>query len=78
MSKDLAVPSSPNKKNKAKAYVSISKDKYFQSELFGKVIAYIQKHPGQCSFKEHKDKMILTFTGVGTIEDGLKILSEIK
>lgn len=65
------------KKNKAKAYVSISKDKYFQSELFGKVIQFIQSHPKQCSFKEHKDKMILTFSGVMDLDSALHILRQI-
>lgn len=61
-----------------KAYVSVSNDRYFQSDTFGKVLKYIQLNPRVCSFKEHKDKMILTFKNLPTIERALVVLKEIQ
>jgi len=67
------------KKGIAKAYVHITNnDKYFQSNIFGSILSYIQSNSRRSSFKEHKDKMILTFKEVGDIQPALELLRQIQ
>ena len=61
-----------------KGYIKIEKnDDYFQSDLFGRVLAYIQQNPQTASFKEHKGKMILTFKKTSSIEIALGVLGAV-
>ena len=61
-----------------KGYVKVEKnDDYFQSDIFGRVLSYIQQHPQTASFKEHKGKMILTFKRTDAIETALAVLGGI-
>ncbi len=61
-----------------KGYIKIDKnDDYFQSDIFGRVLAYIQLNAQTASFKEHRGKMILTFKRLPTIEKALEVLSKV-
>lgn len=58
-----------------KGYVTVEKnDDYFQSDIFGRVLSYIQQNPQTASFKEHKGKMILTFKNTNTLDIALAVL----
>lgn len=65
------------KNGKAKAYVGLDKDAYFQSDVFGKVLAYIQTNTKKCEFKQLKDKMVLVFNDIKDISTGIQILKSI-
>jgi len=65
------------KGEKVNAYVSIEKDRYFQSEVFGRILAFVQKNPRISSIKEQKDKMVLTFLGINTIKEAIEKLEKI-
>jgi len=59
-----------------KGYIKVEKnDDYFQSDIFGKVLSYIQQNPQTASFREHKGKMILIFKKTSSLEIALGILS---
>lgn len=66
-------------KNKViKAYVSIpNNDTYFQSDVFGKVLAFIQQNSKTCSFKEIKEHMVITFSAIPSIQEGLLLLQKL-
>ncbi len=66
-------------KNKViKAYVSIPhNDAYFQSDIFGQILTFIQKNPKTCSFKEIKGQMVITFSSIPSVEEGLVLLQKI-
>lgn len=59
-----------------RAYVSIeNNDDYFQSPLFGKVLAQIQKQPQELSLKEIKNKVVITIKNISTVVDALEALT---
>ena len=61
-----------------KAYVSIpNNDTYFQSDTFGKVLAFVQKNAKTCSFKEVKGQMVITFSAIPSINEGLTLLQKV-
>ncbi|MCP4520758.1 MAG: transcription-repair coupling factor [Cytophagales bacterium] len=61
-----------------KGYVAIEgNDAYFQSETFGKILAFIQTNSNRSKFREYKGQMIITIKNVGTIEDGFNVLQNI-
>ncbi|PWJ39301.1 transcription-repair coupling factor [Sediminitomix flava] len=50
---------------------------YYQSEEFGKVLAFVQKYPRKCSLKETKKRLILNIADIPSIENALNCLAEI-
>lgn len=61
-----------------KVYIStVNKETYFNSAIFGAILKYVQLHPKHCKLKDAKEKLIISFEPVSTIEMGLEILSSI-
>lgn len=59
-------------------FVPASKERYYKSEVFGKVMQFIQKHPKTCKIKEFKNRLILTVSGANTIQKAKKWLDDMK
>ncbi len=59
-------------------FVPSSKERYYKSEVFGKVMQFIQKHPKTCKIKEFKNRLILTVSGANTIQKAKKWLDDMK
>ncbi len=60
-----------------KAYfVPSSNEKYYKSEIFGKVLQFVQSHPKKCQMKEYKDKLILKIEGIETILQAKDIMNQ--
>lgn len=60
-----------------KCYVSEKKDeRYFQSNLFGKVIQYVQQNAKKSKIKEHRSKLIIYFRETETVQQAHQILKE--
>ncbi|MEP4134168.1 MAG: transcription-repair coupling factor, partial [Cyclobacteriaceae bacterium] len=60
-----------------KCYVSEKKDeRYFQSNLFGKVIQYVQQHPKNSKIKEHRSKLIIYFRETESVQQAHFTLKE--
>jgi transcription-repair coupling factor (superfamily II helicase) len=53
-----------------------SRDDFYSSAVFGKIMKYAQVHPKICKIKEHKNRLILTIEGVPTIQKAQKVLLE--
>ena len=62
-----------------KAYVTIeNNNNYFQSSIFGKILAFIQKNGKICQFQEIKGQMVISFSAVPSIKEGLRLLQSIQ
>ncbi|MFY0591687.1 transcription-repair coupling factor [Roseivirga sp.] len=48
---------------------------YFQSPIFGKIIGFVQKRPKTSKMKEYKTRLILTFSEIGSVDEGKALLS---
>jgi transcription-repair coupling factor (superfamily II helicase) len=78
MSEELGFEKLSLKNEKMKAYFMSSDNKeYFNSEVFGKILAFAQKNPRRCRMKDVKGRLILTVDHVETVAEGEKILSAI-
>jgi len=51
---------------------------YFQSEAFGKVLAFVQNNPNAAVLKELKGRLTLRFENVRTVEKGIGLLQQIE
>lgn len=56
---------------------TINKEEYFKSDTFGAILKYVQLHPKHCKLKDAREKLLISFEPVSTIEMGLEILSSI-
>ncbi|HQQ95673.1 MAG TPA: transcription-repair coupling factor [Cyclobacteriaceae bacterium] len=61
------------KGNKLRA-TFIQQDSYFTSDVFGRVLAFVQKHPRQCRLKEHGNKPSLIIESILSVDDALLLL----
>lgn len=52
--------------------------KYFQSDIFGRILQYVQTQSRRCNMKEMKSKLIISVTGIQNINDALEILNLMK
>ncbi|MDR1407661.1 MAG: transcription-repair coupling factor [Tannerella sp.] len=50
---------------------------YFQSTMFGKIIAYVQRHPRTCNFREHAGRRSITVHHIAGIAAACRCLDEI-
>jgi transcription-repair coupling factor (superfamily II helicase) len=59
-------------------FLPSEKEKYFKSDTFGKILAFIQKQGKYCKIKEAKNRLILIINEVNTIEKAKKWLLGMK
>ncbi len=62
------------KNDKMRAYFISGKDEYFKSEVFGKILAFVQSHSKRCRMKETTGKLILTIENITAVESAIEIL----
>lgn len=66
------------KNNTLRGYVPVqNNDAYFQSELFGNILKYVQTHPKKCQFKEVKAQMVVTFQEIDTVNRAKEVLNRV-
>lgn len=58
-------------------FLSNPASEYFSSDLFSKVLQYVQFHPQTCKMKQHNEKLSITFHNIPTIIEAIKVLDEI-
>ena len=54
-------------------FVSNPDSPYYQSEAFGRVLAYVSSNPRQCNFREANGKRSIVISSVHTVGDALTI-----
>lgn len=62
------------KNGKLRAYFISGNEAYFKSELFGKVLAFVQQHNKRCRMKDTAGKLLLTIESVDTVNAAMEIL----
>jgi len=49
---------------------------YYRSEVFGKILQYVQTHPKKCKLREHKKRLILTVSEVLSVQEAKERLGK--
>jgi len=66
------------KKETMRGYLPTAKNEaYFQGEVFGKILKYVQAHSRSARLKDTKDKLIIVFDNVVSVEKAKNIFSEL-
>lgn len=65
------------KNEKFKGQFISGKDEYFKSEVFGKVLQFVQSNSKRCRMKDTGGKLILTIDKIESVEDALKTLADL-
>ena len=63
------------KNEKLKAQFVSDKEQYFKSEVFGKVLAFVQTHNKKCRMREMGSKLLLTIENITSVDQGIDILA---
>lgn len=64
------------KNEKMKAYFVSNNDKYFSSDVFGQILAFVQKNPRRCKIKDSAGKAMLIMESVGTVDAAIDLLNQ--
>jgi transcription-repair coupling factor (superfamily II helicase) len=77
LGKDIGLEKISYKKNILKGYfVNNPKSSYYQSENFGKVLAFVQKYPNISNLKEVKGQLRIAINNVNSIEYAIELLKQ--
>jgi transcription-repair coupling factor (superfamily II helicase) len=63
------------KNEKLKAQFVSDKEQYFKSEVFGKILAFVQTHNKKCRMREMGSKLTLTIENITSVEQGIDMLT---
>ncbi len=63
------------KNDTLRAYFTSGNDKYFSSEVFGKILSYVQKHPRQFKMKDSAGKAMLVIQQIKTVDSAIELLN---
>jgi len=64
------------KNGSMKCYISSKDERYFQSDRFGGIVAYVQSHPRKSRMKEQKDKLMVIIDEVESVQEASSVLRE--
>jgi transcription-repair coupling factor (superfamily II helicase) len=65
------------KNNQLKAYfIDAGNKNYYNSEIFGSILQFVQQHPKNCSLKEIKNKPLFIIDDIRSIEKANKLFGE--
>jgi transcription-repair coupling factor (superfamily II helicase) len=64
------------KNEKLRAYFISNKDEYFNSDTFGRILAYVQKHPRKCKVKDSAGKAMLMVDDIRSVDAAIELLSQ--
>jgi len=76
MGEELGFEKISLKNEKLRGYFITGKDEYFKSEVFGKILTYVQKHPRQCRMKDTAGKLMLTIELIDSVEKAMDVLDQ--
>ena len=57
-------------------FVNQENERYFKSEVFGKILTYVQLNPRKCRLKDYKGRLILTVQEVENVSQARAILAK--
>ena len=64
------------KGGKLRGYFVSTNDAYFNSDIFGKVLQFIQAHPRKCKLREKSGKPMLVVDAAETVDDVIELFRE--
>jgi transcription-repair coupling factor (superfamily II helicase) len=64
------------KGDKLRAYFVSNNDSYFNSEIFGSILGFVQKHPRQCKVKDTAGKAMLIIENIKSVDAAIDILNQ--
>jgi transcription-repair coupling factor (superfamily II helicase) len=63
------------KKNVLRGYfISDKQSKFFDSEVFNKILNFAQQHPRLCNLKEIKDTLRIAFENINSVDEAIEVL----
>ena len=65
------------KNESLRAYFITNNDNYFSSEIFGKILSYVQKHPRQFKMKDVSGKAMLVIGQIKTVDAAIELLNQL-
>jgi transcription-repair coupling factor (superfamily II helicase) len=77
MGEELGLEKISLKNDNLRAYFVSGKDEYFKSDVFGKILTFVQTHSKQCRMKDTAGKLILTITNIASVEAAIVIFNKI-
>jgi transcription-repair coupling factor (superfamily II helicase) len=64
------------KNEKMRAFFISNNDKYFDSDIFGHILSFVQKHARQCKIKDSAGKAVLLVDGIKTVDAAIELLQQ--
>jgi len=58
-------------------FVSTDNEEYFKSEIFGRILSFVQSNPKRCQLKDLKSKLLLTVEEVLSVSQAKALLNQI-
>ncbi|NOX45556.1 MAG: transcription-repair coupling factor [Chlorobi bacterium] len=58
-------------------FISNQESAFYQSEIFSRVLQYVQQNPSLCRMREAREKLSLTFFNIKTVGKALRVLNVI-
>jgi transcription-repair coupling factor (superfamily II helicase) len=62
------------KNERLRAYFVSNNDRYFSSEVFGKILGYVQQHPRQCKIKDQGGKAMMVVEQIEHVDKAIELL----
>ena len=59
-----------------RAFFVTSNENYFNSDIFGSILAFVQKHPRQYKMKDSGGKAMLVVENVKTVDVAIDVLRQ--
>lgn len=66
------------KNEKLRAYFFSGKEDYFKSEVFGRILAFVQTHSKKCRMKDISGKLTLTIEGIKSVSEAIESITAMK
>ena len=60
-----------------RAYFITNNDSYFSSEIFGKILSYVQQHPRQFKMRDTAGKAMLLMTQIKNVDAAIELLNRL-
>jgi transcription-repair coupling factor (superfamily II helicase) len=64
------------KNEKLRAYFISNKDEYFNSDTFGKILNFVQKHLRKCKMRDSAGKAMLVVEDIPSVDAAIELLSQ--
>lgn len=79
MARHLGMEKVVMKKGQMSLYLVSNPDSpYYQSEAFGRLLAYLQRHPKECNLRDQAGKRSIVIKNITTVEVACKVMNEME